>query len=287
MNNRVIIEEATNEEVAHYNFFIQQLLASLFKKAQISKADQEQVFGKLSEEITGRPFRVAIIGQSGVGKSSTLNAVFGLNLPTSDIEEGTTEIIEKIFPMRDGFNLSIYDMPGLLQSRKKDQEYIEMYKEILPKCDVIVYIIKANTRNIGDDCRILKDVVLPICNESSVKDNLIIAVNKVDIIGESFDASDPELVWDPIANVPSKKLSACIHKKRMDIFEKLISENLVLINDPKAINPDQVVFYSAVWGYHLRQFLLAITRAGKRGFIWTSTIGFDLLIDSEKSNRLK
>jgi len=285
MNNKVIIEEATNEEVEHYNFFIEKLFASVFKKATVSRSDQEQVFGKLSEEITGKPFRVAIIGQSGVGKSSTLNAVFGLDLPTSDIEEGTTEIIEKIFPMRDGFNLSIYDMPGLLQSRKKDKEYIEMYKEILPKCDVIVYIIKANSRNIGDDCRILKDIVLPICNESSVKDNLIIAVNKVDIIGESFDANDPDLVWDPISNVPSKKMHNCILKKRMDIFEKLISENLVLLNNPQAIKPEQVVFYSAVWGYNLKQFLLAITRAGKRGFIWTSTIGYDLLVEAEKKKK--
>lgn len=285
MNNKVIIEEATNEEVEHYNFFIEKLFASVFKKVNVSRSDQEQVFGKLSEEITGKPFRVAIIGQSGVGKSSTLNAVFGLDLPTSDIEEGTTEIIEKIFPMRDGFNLSIYDMPGLLQSRKKDKEYIEMYKEILPKCDVIVYIIKANSRNIGDDCRILKDIVLPICNESSVKDNLIIAVNKVDIIGESFDANDPDLVWDPISNVPSQKMHDCILKKRMDIFEKLISENLVLLNNPQAIKPEQVVFYSAVWGYNLKQFLLAITRAGKRGFIWTSTIGYDLLVEAEKKKK--
>lgn len=285
MNNRVIVEEATNVEVEHYNFFIQKLFAAVFKKAAVSKSDQEEVFGKLNEEITGRPFRVAIIGQSGVGKSSTLNAVFGLDLPTSDIEEGTTEIIEKIFPMRDGFNLSIYDMPGLLQSRKKDKEYVEMYREILPKCDVIVYIIKANTRNIGDDCRILKDIVLPICNESSVKDNLIIAVNKVDIIGESFDSDDPDLMWDPITNVPSKKMHECILKKRMDIFEKLISENLVLLNNPAAIKPEQVVFYSAVWGYNLKQFLLAITRAGKRGFIWTSTIGYDLLVEAEKKKK--
>ena len=135
---------------------LSKLFAAIFRKASVTKADYENVMNKLNEEITGRPFRVAVIGQSGVGKSSTLNHVFGLNLPTSDIEEGTTEVIEKIFPMRDGFDLSIFDMPGLLQSRKKDAEYMNMYKEILPKCDVIVYIIKANTRNIGDDCKSLE-----------------------------------------------------------------------------------------------------------------------------------
>lgn len=285
IEKKVIQEEADMEELKHYSFMIQKLLAVIFGKAGVSKSEKEQVFGKLDEEITGRPFKVAVIGQSGVGKSSTLNAVFGLNLPTSDIEEGTTEIIEKVFPMRDGFNLSIYDMPGLLQSRKRDKVYEEMYREILPQCDVIVYIIKANTRNIGDDCRILKDVVLPICNENSIKDNLIIAVNKVDTIGETIDPEDPELVWDPLENKPSQKLWECINKKRLDIFEKLISEKLVLLNEKNALKPEQVVFYSAVFEYNLGKVLEAITNAGKRGWIWTATIGYDLYNNKLEKNK--
>lgn len=283
MEKKVIIEEVDQEELSKYSFLIQKLFAAIFQKAAVSKEDKEKVFGKLDEEITGRPFKVAIIGQAGVGKSSTLNAVFGLNLPTSDIKEGTTEIIEKIFPMRDGFNLSIYDMPGLLQSRKKDKIYEEMYKEILPQCDVIVYIIKANTRNIGDDCRILKEIVLPICNQNSIKDNLIIAVNKVDTIGETIDSDDPELMWDGIKNVPTKKLYECIVKKRQDIFAKLITENLVLLNSETALTPEQVVFYSAVYEYNLGEVLKAITKAGKRGWIWTATVGLDIF--KNKTNK--
>lgn len=272
---RVIEEVVDVEEMSNYTFMIQKLFAAIFKKASISKKDQDEVFGKLDSEITGRPFKVAIIGQSGVGKSSTLNAVFGLTLPVSDIEEGTTEIIEKIFPMRDGFNLSIYDMPGLLQSRKRDKVYEEMYREILPQCDVIVYVIRANTRNIGDDCKILKEVVLPICNANSIKENLIIAVNKVDIIGESIDPDDPDLQWDEFENKPTPKLWECIKKKRCDIFEKLITEGLVLLKGETTITPDQVVFYSANYEYNLGEFLKAITKAGKRGWIWTTTVGLD------------
>ena len=277
---KTVVEEiADAEEISNYTFMIQKLFAAIFKKAKVSKQDQEDVFGKLEDEITGRPFKVAIIGQSGVGKSSTLNAVFGLNLPVSDIKEGTTDIIEKIFPMRDGFNLSIYDMPGLLQSRKRDKVYEEMYREILPQCDVIVYVIKANTRNIGDDCKILIEVVLPICNANSIKDNLIIAVNKVDIIGESINPDDPDLQWDEFENRPTEKLWECIKKKRCDIFEKLISEGLVLLKEfegsKTTFTPEQVVFYSANYEYNLGEFLKAITRAGKRGWIWTTTIGLD------------
>lgn len=278
MEKKIIKEEADFEEIKNYSFMIQRLISAILNKGGVSKGEKSQVLNKLNEEITGRPFKVAVIGQSGVGKSSTLNAVFGLNLPTSDIEEGTTEIIEKVFPMRDGFNLSIFDMPGLLQNRKRDKVYEDMYKEILPQCDVIVYIIKANTRNIGDDCRILKDIVLPICNANSIKDNLIIAVNKVDTIGQTINPDDPELVWDPFVNKPSQKLWECIQKKRINIFESLISENLVLINDKDALKPEQVVFYSAVFEYNLGEFLKAVTNAGKRGWIWTACIGYDQMI---------
>lgn len=278
MEKKIVKEEVNLEEIKNYSFMIQKLISAILSKAGVSKDDKGQVLNKLDDEITGRPFKVAVIGQSGVGKSSTLNAVFGLNLPTSDIEEGTTEIIEKVFPMRDGFNLSIYDMPGLLQSRKRDEVYEEMYKEILPQCDVIVYIIKANTRNIGDDCRILKEVVLPICNANSIKDNLIIAVNKVDTIGQTIDPEDPDLVWDPFENKPSKKLWDCIQKRRINIFERLISENLVLINDKDALKPEQVVFYSAIFEYNLGEFLKAITNAGKRGWIWTACIGYEQMM---------
>lgn len=284
MEKKVIIEQVDQIEHQHFSSMIHQLFEKIFGKADVSKSEQEEVLGKLDEEFTGRPFKVAIIGQSGVGKSSTLNAVFGLDLPTSNISEGTTEIIEKIFPMRDGFNLSIYDMPGLLQSRKSDMEYEKMYKEILPQCDVIVYIIQANSKNIGDDCRILKDVVMPILNEYTIKDNMIIAVNKVDTIGQTFDPNDEELEWDIVNNKPTKKLLECMTKKRIDIFEKLINEKLVLLNSKTALKREQVVFYSAVFEYNLDEFLLAITRAGKRGFIWTAACGLDIYEQKKKKN---
>ena len=86
MEKKIIIEEVHQEELANYSSMIEKLFAVIFKAAAVSKEDKEKVFGKLNEEISGRPFKVAIIGQAGVGKSSTLNAVFGLNLPTSDID---------------------------------------------------------------------------------------------------------------------------------------------------------------------------------------------------------
>lgn len=255
------------------NFMIQKLMEHILSKSTATSEETTKVMSALNEEITNKPFRVAVIGQSGVGKSTTLNAVFGLKEYTSDIAEGTTDIVEKVFPMRNGFNLSIFDMPGLGCDYKKDKEYETMYAKVLPDCDVIVYIISASSKDFGEDCRILKEVVLPICNEKSIRDNLIIAINKIDTIGEMSDPDNPLYEWDVINNEPTVALKRLIKGKLMDITNKLIDEGLVGSSD--SLSHEQVVFYSAIFNYNLGSFLSAITKAGKRGWIWTATVGFE------------
>ena len=135
------------------------------------------------------------------------------------------------------------------------------------------YIINAHSRDLGEDCRILKEIVLPICNTNSLRDNLILAFNKIDTIGETENPNDPELRWDIINNCPTEKLKKAIKVKLNNLVEKLIDEQIVGCAD--SIQPEQVVFYSAVFNYNLGDFLKAITKAGKRGWIWTSTVGLE------------
>lgn len=253
-------------------FAIEKMLSAILGN-KVSSEEKKKVMDAINSEITERPFRVAVIGQAGVGKSTTLNSVFGLKNYTSDIAEGTTDIEEKKFEMRDGFSLSIYDMPGIGCDVYKDAEYEKMYAKILPDCDVIVYIINAHSKDIGEDCRILRDVVLPVCNTNQIKDNLILAFNKIDTIGEMQDPYDPELRWNTHDNLPTEKLKKAIKVKLSDLTDKLIDENLIGGKD--SIEPHQVVFYSAIYNYNLSDFLRAITKAGKRGWIWTGTVGFE------------
>ena len=253
-------------------FAIEKVLSAILGN-KVSSEEKKKVMDALNSEITERPFRVAVIGQSGVGKSTTLNSVFGLKNYTSNVAEGTTDIEEKKFEMRDGFSLSIYDMPGIGYDIDKDAEYEKMYAKILPDCDVIVYIINAHSKDIGEDCRILREVVLPVCNTNQIKDNLILAFNKIDTIGEMQDPNDPELRWNTRDNLPTEKLKKAIKVKLSDLTDKLIDENLIGGKD--SIEPHQVVFYSAIYNYNLSDFLRAITKAGKRGWIWTGTVGFE------------
>ena len=56
MEKKIIQEEADFEEVKHYSFMIQKLLAAILSKGGVSKTDKDKVFKKLDNEITGRPF---------------------------------------------------------------------------------------------------------------------------------------------------------------------------------------------------------------------------------------
>ena len=253
-------------------FLIEKLFDLIGKGADLSNDDRNLLNETINNRIRNKPFRVAIIGQSGVGKSSTLNAVFGLKNYVSSIAEGTQKVEEHIFPMEDGFNLAVYDMPGLNNDILKDLEYEMLYKNILPTCDVIVYIVNAHSKDIGEDCRILKEVVIPICKNNNVLENLVLGVNKVDTIGESFDPNDPELCWDIVNNVPTEKLKECIKVKLGDISDKLITENLVGGTD--GIDVKRIVFYSAIFNYNLGAFLKAILETPE-GVIWVGTVGLE------------
>lgn len=245
----------------------------LTKTGKVTATDIKEVSEKLSAEIRTKPFRVAIIGQSGVGKTSTIQSVFGVKPGKSNkikaVEEGTPDIEEKLYDIEDGFSLSIADMPGLKNDIKKDiNVYIPLYKKELPDCDLIIYIIDAHAKELGVDIQILRDIVIPICQKAGKTRNIIIALNKIDAIGQSFPEyrTNKEYHWDKIENKPTATLGKLIKERVMHIYEKLVENNI--FDD---IDCEQSPAYSAVYAYNLQDFLLAILES-ERGYIFVGTV---------------
>ena len=139
-------EKKTNQEKFKVEVWLRKLLE---KSNKVSKDEIEKVGELLSGEIRNKPFKVAIIGQGGVGKTSTIQSVFGVRPSNSNrirsVAEGTTDIEERIYEISDGFSISIADMPGLKNDITKDEKvYIPLYNQILPGCDLIIYIIDSH-----------------------------------------------------------------------------------------------------------------------------------------------
>lgn len=254
-------------------FPVEVLIRRILTREEVSPEDREEVIGRLKKEIREKPFRVAIIGQGGVGKTSTIQSVFGVKPSSSNkirsVEEGTTDVEEKIYEIEDGFTLSIADMPGLKNDITKDANiYIPLYKKILPDCDLIVYIIDSHAKELGVDIKILRDTVIPICKEAGKEKNIIIALNKIDVIGQSFPEylTNKEYHWNRIENKPTETLATLIQDRITDIGVRLIKANIF-----DGINVQQCPAYSAVYAYNLQAFLLAILESEK-GFIFAGTV---------------
>lgn len=124
----------------------------------LSKEDLEALRSKFMEE-SKIPPKVAVLGKAGVGKTTTINNLFNVKWKTSPTNVGTTEAQTKNFKLTEGVEISITDLPGYGRSISEDKEYEKIYKEVLPKCDLILLVLQADSRDFKDDQEMLLFII--------------------------------------------------------------------------------------------------------------------------------
>lgn len=111
------------------------------------------------QDIKNRPFKVSIIGQTGVGKSSLLNALFNLDLKTDSVKPCTKEIEEIPITNKQGNKIFFYDLPGIGESTEADAKYLEDYRKHLLESDVVLWAIHADNRSVTFDLDALHKIL--------------------------------------------------------------------------------------------------------------------------------
>lgn len=234
-----------------------------YMESKLSPKEYQQFRDKVQKELLDRAPVVAIIGKAGVGKTTTINNLFDVDEFVAevltfnqkghigDVRRGTTKATRKRFDLKIGIGLDIIDLPGLGDDIRQDKEFEEIYRQILPQCDIILYVLKADNRTLGEDERILQNIVLPSCD----KKKIIIAVNQVDILGENEG-----LHWDTRINLPDERQEELIKIKQKDIAA-MFSEDL-------DVEADKIICYSAIKRYHLLELLHSIVKTTPLGFIF-------------------
>lgn len=110
----------------------------------LTREEQDQLAEGIERELQ-RPPTIGVVGVSGASKSSTINALFRTALPVSHTIACTKRFEENELTLRinqgqskgRATKLIVYDAPGLGEDVKKDPEYLDMYRQHLPKCDMI------------------------------------------------------------------------------------------------------------------------------------------------------
>lgn len=173
--------------------------------------------------------KVAFMGQTGRGKSTLINSLFGTDYRTDSVVECTTFInsatfINRSIPIQyDAY--TIMDSPGIGASQNNDILYEPYYQHILETADCVVWLSNMQRTDRLDQLFMLNHKKL---FRSNMK--FIICINQVDIISPQYfddnkmiwDVNEEELLWDDLNNSPSPLLSDLIYNKRIP----LVSEKL-------------------------------------------------------------
>ena len=94
---------------------------------------------------------IGIMGKSGAGKSSLCNALFASEVsPVSDVAACTREPLRFRLQVGDRY-ITLMDLPGVGESGARDTEYAALYREQLPRLDLVLWLIKADDRALTVD----------------------------------------------------------------------------------------------------------------------------------------
>ncbi len=217
----------------------------ILDKDTLTVEQKDEIKAKLIEEITQRPPTIGVIGVSGVGKSSTLNALFKTNLEVSHVTACTKEFrtipISSVLKNGEikGHNtiLNVVDAPGLGEDFRLDSKYLELYEQELKKCDVILWIVDARNRAIALDQMYLQRL-------KRFHQNMVFAINQVDLV-EPVD-------WNDKINLPSLE-----QEKNIEIIKEDRREKITAVLD----KPISIISYSVKKKYQLQELFTALLSA--------------------------
>lgn len=110
----------------------------------------ERILHQVSRLASYEPM-IGIMGKTGASKSSLCNALFaGEVSPISDVAACTREPLRFRFQVGGRF-MTLVDLPGVGESGARDTEYAALYREQLPRLDLVLWLIKADDRALSVD----------------------------------------------------------------------------------------------------------------------------------------
>lgn len=229
------------------------------KLTEKEKQEVLSIIQKKREEELKKPPTIAIIGKTGVGKSSTINSLFSTNLGVSHFEACTQKATPVTVTNGKG-EIVIYDMPGLGEDEDKDKEHKLEYEKILPQCDVVLWIMNVADREMSSQQGYIREVMVYL------EGRIVICANKADNVHPQD--------WNTTYNLPSDEQHIYL-EKRIDNIRKGI------IKVVPQLSEELIVYYSATKRYKLDALFGAMLAACPKHRGWVLNDRIDLADFSE------
>lgn len=184
--------------------------------------EEKQILLARLRKLCSTKTNIMLVGATGCGKSSTINALFSCNRQ----EDGYVEVAKvgskadpetrDIERYRIG-NLILWDTPGLGDGTEIDEHHREVITELLRQedgegnalIDLVLVVLDGSTRDLGTSYKILNEVIIPELGEETGR--ILIALNQADI------AMKTGRHWDYEKNEPDETLKAFLEEKVVSI----------------------------------------------------------------------
>lgn len=186
------------------------------------------------------PLNIALVGATGVGKSSTINAMLGE--PYSKVGEGTTPQTQRATEYRLSQKVRFYDTAGFGDGQEADKRHAKSLIRLLNlarndlayahKVDLVLVILDGGSRDLGTAYKLITNIILPNIESSRV----LIAINKADMAMSGR-------YWDFDKNEPQSKL--------IDFLDNKVNSTKERIKEATGLTIPTPIYYSADCSYNI------------------------------------
>lgn len=164
-------------------------------------------FNQLNHLINYSP-TIGLMGKTGAGKSSLINALFQFQLsPVSDVS-GCTRQTQRFSMSMNNHVLTFVDLPGVGENLERDKEYHQLYRNLLPELDLIIWVLKADDRAWSSDEQCYR-FLTEQCGYQS--ERFLFVLNQADKI-------EPCRQWDEHNHQPSLEQVANLELKQQAVI---------------------------------------------------------------------
>ncbi|SUC33002.1 GTPase Era [Providencia rettgeri] len=168
---------------------------------------KNQFFNQLNQLISYSP-TIGLMGKTGAGKSSLINALFQSSLsPVSDVS-GCTRQVQRFSMTMNNHTLTFVDLPGVGESLERDREYHQLYRNLLPELDLIIWVLKADDRAWSSDEQCYR-FLTEQCGYQSKRFLFVLS---------QADKIEPCRQWDELCHQPSHEQEANLTLKQQAVI---------------------------------------------------------------------